>query len=987
MLIFLTFMINNTKAERNFAIYNSKTGEKIDIRFMAESSLKFDVVFFGEFHDDSIIHAIEKDFFADFLNYNKKAALSMEMFERDAQPYLNDFLSGKITEEEFLKNSRPWSNYSDAYKPLVDMAKENKLPVIAANIPRKYASIYATQGMSGIEKLPSDERKYITRNMAITDDGYQKKFFETMVANFAEEGTSKLTPNQENTIYLYYGAQLIKDETMAESIVDFIHENPGFKVIHYCGDFHSNDYLGTVQKVKDRDGSLKLAVITPVYVDTGDEPKYDSTLKDASDFQIVLESKPPENYGPGMMGGHLGENYISSHKIKIELDPGKNFISGVDHFTFKNPVLKKSSVWLLKDLKIKEVVSPDGKIKYDIKSSSDDPLHNEIIISPVANEVSDIEIEYEGKIYHSPDVTLLNVKHSHTPGIITDKKGEGIYLPGGSYCPQAEKDIADIEIQVTLPKSIKIITSGIMSSYDESGDDHTYIWKSELPTDEMILVGGKYMIKDTTYDGKKFSAYVFDINNTTDMYLNASIDYYKLYSELLGPYPYSSFSIVENFFATGFGMPGYTLLSNKLMAIPWVVLNPGSLAHEFVHNWWGNSVYVDYENGNWCEALTTFCSNYYYNILTKNYNAAVDWRKKALLAIETLPEADNYPVKDFKSQKNNNDAVVGYSKGGFIFYEMQKLLGEDRFFDALKNFAKKYKGKRAYWYNLTSMFDEQNKKDSLDIPVRKVMNQWLNGTDIPSINLSHISENNDGSISFVILQDLDKYISVPVRFNTDNGYDLKYYTIESNQNNFSYKPDGKIKTIELDPDYQVLRHLNYWEIPYSFNLTLNDNPLLILPSKLSKSYAVSEQISELMKESEYKFDFKSVDDLQDSDWENRSIIVLGDLADNNFFEKLNGNYPDGVNIQNDKIKIEENTFEKAGNILLVNCSNPKNEKKFMSVIQIKDMNSIDPIKRLFHYMSYSMVLLSNTKPGRPMAQMEIFPKEPKQNPMKFVFDK
>jgi len=100
--------------------------------------------------------------------------------------------------------------------------------------------------------------------------------------------------------------------------------------------------------------------------------------------------------------------------------------------------------------------------------------------------------------------------------------------------------------------------------------------------------------------------------------LNESINYYKEYTKLFGKYPYKSFSVVENFFATGFGMPGYTLLSNKLMVMPWVTLSPGSLAHEFVHNWWGNSVFTDNNAGNWCEALTTFSTNYYYNIITGN---------------------------------------------------------------------------------------------------------------------------------------------------------------------------------------------------------------------------------------------------------------------------------------------------------------------------------------------------------------------------------
>lgn len=966
-LIIILNLTMSVSAERKYNLFDGKKATPITLTDIVKKSLEFDLVFFGEFHDDSIIHKLQEEYLTACYKETKNIAVSMEMFERDGQKYLDEYLAGKIDEKAFLKDSRPWPEYEEFYKVLVELAKSNHAPVIAANIPRKYAGIYSNDGMNGIDKLPAVERAFVTRTMTIKEDDYMKNFFKVMIDNLGLDSNKKLNINQENTLYLYYGAQVIKDETMAESIVDFMTKNPKYKVIHFNGDFHSNGYLGTVQKVWDRNKNLKIAIITPDYVDEKAEPTFNKELLGKSDFVIMLQNKYTPPTPKSMLGGHLGENYLISHKIDLKLDPDSKSLSASDEFTFKSPVLKKCSISLLKDLVVTEVTSPDSKIKYEIKPDEENKLYNQIIIETTNKEINKVKMSYHGEVYHSPSVTLLNVKHSNTPGIISSKEGEGIYLPGGSYFPQANKDLADFDIKVSVPKDIKLITSGTITPPTIEGNNSIYNFKSELPTDEFIIVGGKFNIKDTVYDGKKFYLYTFGPTQTAETYLKSSIDYYKLYTNLFGAYPYSSFSIVENFFATGFGMPAYTLLSNKLMSMPWVLLAPGSLAHEFVHNWWGNSVYVDHELGNWCEALTTFSANYYYNVLNKNEAGAIDWRKKALLSLESLPEKSNYPVNKFKYQSNTDDATIGYQKGGFIFYEVMKFLGEKRFFDAIKNFATKYKGKRAYWMNLTSSFDEIAKKDSLKISMKKVMNQWLSETKVPTLKLENVSVKGD-SLLFEINQDLENIISVPVRFTSESGKEIKYFTIKAKNNKFQIKPESKISSLVVDPNYEVLRKLNKWEIPYSFGRILTDNPLIVLPSKGSSDYDNAVKFAELVIESEYKVDYKSIDDLKDEDWANRSMIVVGNSKINSAFGKF---------------KLEDVTDD--NNLMLKTSGHPKSSDKYLTTIALNKIDSIEPFRRLFHYQSYSMVVINKNKPGRPINQKEIFPDATDKSVLEYIF--
>jgi len=100
-------------------------------------------------------------------------------------------------------------------------------------------------------------------------------------------------------------------------------------------------------------------------------------------------------------------------------------------------------------------------------------------------------------------------------------------------------------------------------------------------------------------------------------------------------------------------------------------------------------VFANSDRENWCEALTTFSANYYYNVVTGNDQKAFEWRQSALVSLASLPDKLNYPLKDFKYQVTDEDAVIGYQKGAFVFYELYKLMGKDNFFRSFEKFCSK----------------------------------------------------------------------------------------------------------------------------------------------------------------------------------------------------------------------------------------------------------------------------------------------------------
>ena len=114
--------------------------------------------------------------------------------------------------------------------------------------------------------------------------------------------------------------------------------------------------------------------------------------------------------------------------------------------------------------------------------------------------------------------------------------------------------------------------------------------------------------------------------------LDAVASYLDLYQPLLGAYPFREFTVVENFFSSGFASPGFTLLSSQVVDTGERGLRPGYLDHELLHNWWGNGVLASRRSGHWAEALATYCANYMRPVLEGRSEQgrvhAAPWRRR-----------------------------------------------------------------------------------------------------------------------------------------------------------------------------------------------------------------------------------------------------------------------------------------------------------------------------------------------------------------------
>ena len=243
-------------------VYDTSRHGFTDFETMLADLAKADVVFVGEQHDDPNTHRLEAAILDGLRRRGAAVILSLEMFERDAQPALNSYLAGKTAEEEFLKSSRPWPRYATDYRALVEMAKAEHWPVVASNVPRRYASEVAKAGKGAIDALPAAERELAAQDLMCPEDGYFTRFADNM-ARHPMPGADKLSADDRRAqTDRYYWSQCLKDETMAESIAREYSKAGRGPLVHFTGAFHSDFGQGSVERARRRLEGRRIAVVS-----------------------------------------------------------------------------------------------------------------------------------------------------------------------------------------------------------------------------------------------------------------------------------------------------------------------------------------------------------------------------------------------------------------------------------------------------------------------------------------------------------------------------------------------------------------------------------------------------------------------------------------------------------------------------------------------------------------------------------------------------
>ncbi len=283
-----------------YRLYDAKI-KAVSYEQLLRRAADADVVLFGELHNNPICHWLELQLAKDLAEQKKgQLVLGAEMFETDNQVALTDYVQGRSSDKEFAAQARLWPNYDTDYKPLTTLARAQKLPFVATNIPRRYATLVARNGLSSLDTVSAATKRLIAPlplTVDLTRPGY--KAMMEMMGGSGHGSSGAPNPHGSTTDMAanFARAQAIKDATMAYFILQ--NRKPGQTLLHINGDYHSKNFDGIVGYLRDMAGpSLKILTISSVDVPDPEKPKADSetNLNQLADFVLAIPADMTKTY-------------------------------------------------------------------------------------------------------------------------------------------------------------------------------------------------------------------------------------------------------------------------------------------------------------------------------------------------------------------------------------------------------------------------------------------------------------------------------------------------------------------------------------------------------------------------------------------------------------------------------------------------------------------------------------------------------------------
>ena len=452
----------------------------------------------------------------------------------------------------------------------------------------------------------------------------------------------------------------------------------------------------------------------------------------------------------------------------------------------------------------------------------------------ISGNSKDIVLRYQGII----DGKLESSKEEYqrgfaeTSGIISQ---EGTYLAGSTYwVPQFEDTYMTYSLTSTLPSSWRTVSQGKRIYEKEFEENHIDTWLCSKPQEEIFLIAAQF--SEYTYtmnSGIEAMAFLRGPDEgLANKYLEVTEQYMEMYQEMLGKYPYSKFALVENFWETGYGMPSFTLLGEKIIRFPFILHS--SYPHELLHNWWGNSVYVDFESGNWCEGTTAFMADH---LIKEQRGAGEEYRRSTLQKFSNfVTEENDFPLNKFIARHDGPSEAIGYGKALMIWQMLRRKLGDETFLKGMQFFYKNFKFKTASYQDIKTSMEEVSKQD-----LTHFFDQWINRKGAPELAIGEISKDTYGDsyrISIQLLQVQNEKafdINVPINIATKKGIETFVFFMNQKSQTFQINLKDKPLKLVVDAQYDLFRILNPAEVPPTLSKIWGsaDN-LFILPSKADK---------------------------------------------------------------------------------------------------------------------------------------------------------
>ncbi|HXV75308.1 MAG TPA: M1 family aminopeptidase, partial [Candidatus Polarisedimenticolaceae bacterium] len=534
---------------------------------------------------------------------------------------------------------------------------------------------------------------------------------------------------------------------------------------------------------------------------------------------------------------------------------------------------------------------------------------------------------------------------------------DGVYLTADSFWyPYFGDGLVEYRMTVEQPDGWHVISAGRGRSRD---DDDRAQWESEGAVDEIYLAGGPLYLHRDSVGAVETLVYLHEDDPAlSERYLTATAQYLEMYRSMIGPYAYSKFALVENFWETGYGMPSFTLLGPRVIRLPFILHS--SYPHEILHNWWGNGVFVDYDSGNWCEGLTAYLADH---LVQEQRGQGAAYRRDTLQKYrDYVGENRDFPLEQFRTRHSAATEAVGYGKSLVGFHMLRMAMGDDVFRRALAELYREYRGRRASFDDLRRVFESAS-----GLPLADFFRQWLTRTGAPAL-AARVAWCDAGT-TLRVCGTLEQTqsgppfaVDVPIVLDTADGPQEHTVRMKTREQGFALAATTPVWRVRVDPSFDVLRLLDPRETPPTIGQLFGEPRILaVLPSSDAPRREAYRALVEGWRSASHEIEVV-VDAELAALPAGLSVWVLG--RQNRFAGPLfGGGVPRGFELLPTSTAFGQQSVSSAGHSIVSVRRHPASERHAVGLLDVDPEAAFPGIgRKLPHYGKYSYLAFAGDEP-------------------------
>lgn len=549
-----------------------------------------------------------------------------------------------------------------------------------------------------------------------------------------------------------------------------------------------------------------------------------------------------------------------------------------------------------------------------------------------------------------------------TPGTI---EPAGAYLGAATYWyPHASDALLTFVLDVRLPEAWDAVSQGERTHHSRQDGWTQVRWEARTPQEQMYLIGGEFV----EYSRSTEAVHAMAFLRTPDAplaqkYLDATVQYVTMYADLIGPYPYSKFALVENAWDSGYGMPSFTLLGPRVIRFPFILHS--SYPHEILHNWWGNGVFVRQQAGNWSEGLTAYLADH---LIQEQRGTAAAYRRTALQKYtDYVATHRDFPLTAFRARHNAVTEAVGYGKAMMLFHMLRRQLGDEAFVRGLRTFYREHRFRPAGYDELRQALTKTSGAD-----LETALAQWVTRSGAPELRITQAtvrSEDSEYLLSAVVEQvqaGAPYVLHVPFAVTLEGQAQAFQTTVPmtAKRQEVTWRFARRPLRLDVDPEFDLFRRLHRQEIPPALTQMFGaERALMLLPSAASAD--LRQACQQLARQWQ-----QTLSGQLEVLWEHEITTLPDDRAvwlcgwDNRWRAQAFADVADyDLTVEADRVQIADTSLHRGAHAVVLTARHPLNPHYTVGWIATDNPAAFPGlVRKLPHYGKYSYLGFSGDEP-------------------------